>query len=510
MILLIGVPVVLATYKLVWLDYSLDDVLPSKRYHVTLSMTLDGHGDKAGIRVFLPVTDERQQIANEHREDGRFRFREEVAGLNRLGSWTAATASDGETIAYAFDFRARALQYDIGDELEVPDRYPESIAAYLRPTDTVQVDAGEIAAELHTIGADEGALLDRIRRIHERVRGLESRPFKGTTDALTALRLGEASCNGKSRLFLAMARATGIPGRLVGGLILTSGSKRTSHQWLELYVSGHWIPFDPTNDHFASLPARYLVLYRGDKVLFHHTSDINFQYRFVTRSTIAPSRATLTSLGSFNVWGLFDRLGLPFSLLRTVLMLPIGALIVVLFRNVVGMPTFGTFLPALIAAAAGETGLAWGMVGLLIVIACVALTRWGLHRLQLLHSPTLAILLAVVVVAMLATSMLGERLGVVELTRMSFFPIAVLAIAAERFYLSLAESEPASALKNLAGTLVVVTGCYLVMNSLALQVLVSGFPESLFLVVAANIYLGRWIGVRLLEYVRFSRFLAAS
>ena len=45
--------------------------------------------------------------------------------------------------------------------------------------------------------------------------------------------------------------------------------------------------------------------------------------------------------------------------------------------------------------------------------------------------------------------------------------------------------------------------CYVVMNSLALQVLVIGFPEVIFLAVAANIYLGRWVGMRLSEYRRF-------
>jgi hypothetical protein len=43
------------------------------------------------------------------------------------------------------------------------------------------------------------------------------------------------------------------------------------------------------------------------------------------------------------------------------------------------------------------------------------------------------------------------------------------------------------------------------MNSTAMQVLVSGFPEVLLLVIAANIYLGRWVGVRLIELWRFRR-----
>ena len=67
-----------------------------------------------------------------------------------------------------------------------------------------------------------------------------------------------------------------------------------------------------------------------------------------------------------------------------VLMLPIGALVVVLFRNVLGVPTFGTFLPALIAASVATTGLLWGMVSIVIVTVSVLFARLGLQRLQLL------------------------------------------------------------------------------------------------------------------------------
>ena len=116
-----------------------------------------------------------------------------------------------------------------------------------------------------------------------------------------------------------------------------------------------------------------------------------------------------------------------------------GALLIVLFRNVMGMPTFGTFLPALLAAAAGETGAVWGVVAVLVVVAVVALVRGGMSRLELLHSPTLAILLAAVVFTLLTVSMVAERPGVAALTRVTLFPIAVLAICAERFYLSLTE-----------------------------------------------------------------------
>jgi hypothetical protein len=245
------------------------------------------------------------------------------------------------------------------------------------------------------------------------------------------------------------------------------------------------------------------VLYRGDETLFRHTADVNFDYRFEIRSQLVPNPATRAGLTFFDVWGLFERLNLPFSLLRTILMLPVGALLTVLFRNVVGMPTFGTFLPALLAAAAGETGAALGVLAVLVVVAVVAVVRQGVSTLELLHSPTLAILLAAVVFALVGLTMLAERVGIGALTRVTLFPIAVLAICAERFYLSLTERGPLTAGKELGGTLLVMLGCYAVMNSLALQVLFIAFPEALFLVVAANVYLGRWVGLRLSEYARF-------
>jgi hypothetical protein len=83
----------------------------------------------------------------------------------------------------------------------------------------------------------------------------------------------------------------------------------------------------------------------------------------------------------------------------------------------------------------------------------------------------------------------------------------VLAISAERFFLLLTEKGATTAFKSLGGTLLVMSACYAVMNSLALQILLIGFPELLLCIVALDIYLGRWIGIRLLEYRRFRAIL---
>lgn len=504
--ILLLIPTASFVYKVTVLEYRIANILPQTEYRVGLRMTLDGNDGRVRVATFAPADDVRQEIHEESQSaPTSLHYAVEAEGLNRQAVWLGAPVPDGVEIRYEFSALLSAVEFSIAPDLEVPESYPPAIRDSLKPTEVIQVDSPEVRERLHAIGADRGPLGERIRRIYDDTEGLKFRAFKGTTDALTALRLGEASCNGKSRLFVALARAAGIPARLVGGLVLEAGSKRTSHQWVEVYIAGHWVPFDPTNHHFAALPSHYLTLYRGDEALFRHSSEINFDYLFTTRERLVPSQEARASFSAFNVWDLFARLHLPFALLQTVLMLPIGALVVVLFRNVVGVPTFGTFLPALIAAAMGATGLRWGMVSLLVVTGAVVLARLGLQRLQLLHSPTLAILLTVVVMSMLGTSLVADHLSLEELARVAHFPIAVMAIISENLYLVLTEKGVREGMKHFAGTLVVVLACYLVMNSMAMQVLVIGFPEVLLLVIAANIYLGRWVGVRLIELWRFRR-----
>ncbi|MBI4816853.1 MAG: transglutaminase [Deltaproteobacteria bacterium] len=501
--LCVALPLASAAYKIGVLDYALNDVLPRTLYDVTLAFRLDGHGESVRVRSYLPVSDARQTVSSELDDSPGLTFETSPEGTHRLATWSGSAVPDGTEARYKLTVLSRPIHFNVDPTLPVPARYPASVTPLLNPEPSIQVDDPSIAAKLAELGADQGPVLSRLRAIFDYTSSLPQRPFKGTTDALTALKLGEASCNGKSRLFAALARKSGIPARLVGGLILESGKKRTSHQWVEAYVGGHWIPFCPTNGHFAELPERYLVLYVGDEVLFKKTADINFDYHFDIETTAIPSERAKSSFRIFNVWALFDRLGLPFALLRTLLLLPLGALVVVLFRNVIGMPTFGTFLPALIAAASAETGALWGVTGTLIIVLSVSLVRAAVQRLRILHSPGLAILLTAVSVTMLATSALAEGLGLHALSRVSMFPVAVMAITAERFYLTLAEKGSRPALKELAGTLVVMLSCHVLMASLALQVLVMGFPEILLLAIAANLYLGRWVGVRISEYLRF-------
>ncbi len=512
--LLIAAPLGLISYKLLVLDYRMNDLIPATSYHIDIGMTVDGHGDSIEMRTFLPKSDSRQQITQEIQTSAGFRFETRSDALNRVATWRADSVTGQQNVRYSFVVQAQGVRYDIPADLQIPTTYPASLAPYLKSEAGVPVNDPLINQAIDKILPQRDvSVLETLTRIHRYLQDdLKNKNFSGYTDAITAYKLGEASCNGKGRLFVAMARTLNLPARSVSGLIMQQGSKRISHQWVEVYVNGYWVPFDTINDHFSELPANFLTLYYGDEVLFRHSSNVNFQYYFQMSKKLVPKSSLRENIGDSklniaNIYQTFEDVGVSQNLLKIILMIPFGALVTVVFRNVIGLETFGTFLPALIASAARDTGLLWGSIGFVLVIVLTALIRRGMDWLQLLHSPKMAILLTVVVMIILGATVVSDSLGLMELAHLSLFPIAILAITAERFAIFEAEQGFYKAAKVTAATLVVVAAAYVVMDSQFLQSMVLAFPELLFVLIALNLWLGRWIGMRVTEFFRFRKLI---
>jgi transglutaminase-like putative cysteine protease len=237
------VPLAIIFYKLVVLDYPLAGLIPAVDYQVDVGIQVDGHGDDINIRTYLPRSDSRQRVKDEENASGPFTLGLEIEdGENRVATWRTDPIVGSHNLRYTYTVQPSAVRYVIPDDLTVPGNYPAEIARHLLPEEGIQVESQQIAERRKTIiPEDNPTILSALTRIHRHLQDdFANRNFSGYTDALTALKLGEASCNGKSRLFAAMARQLNIPARLVGGLILTPGSKRTSHQWVETYINGHW------------------------------------------------------------------------------------------------------------------------------------------------------------------------------------------------------------------------------------------------------------------------------
>ncbi len=69
--------------------------------------------------------------------------------------------------------------------------------------------------------------------------------------ALDVARLRRGDCSEHAVLLAALARAQGIPARLLSGLVYAGMDRRGHprfmyHMWTEMHLSGRWIPFDAT------------------------------------------------------------------------------------------------------------------------------------------------------------------------------------------------------------------------------------------------------------------------
>ncbi len=492
-------------------DIRLAEMQPKIKYYLTLQMEVALHGDPASIRAYLPQTGPHQTVSEEKLESSGLAYSLTSSPLNRRAVWSADDVVGHESALYQAIVEVHPQEYSLPEGIPIPKIYPTGVTRYLQPSDSIQSDDPElrtfVAGLLGT--AEDRGIEATIRTLYDYVHDeIKGSSYENTLDALTTLRWGEAFCGGKSRLLVAMLRAANIPARMVGGLILTSGSKRITHAWLEAWINGVWVPFDALNDHYASHPHNYMVLYYGDHVTFARTSNINFQYQFhIKKWRTAPDESMSADrtnfLNPYVFWEAFREAHISLNLLRIVLLLPIGVLIVALCRNVIGMTTFGTFHPALMAVAFRETGLVWGIGLYVLLLALGLLFRKLMDRIDLLHTPRLLIMLVFVVAFMLVATYVSVSLGNMTAAHISLFPIAILTLTVESFFLKIVELGRNQALMLVVQTMIVATLAYAAMSSFALQSVVFVFPEVLLAVIAASLVIGRWTGMRLSEYGRF-------
>ena len=505
---LIIIAAILILIKFYFWNYSFKNIIPKTSYEVEYNINLEGYNNTINVNSFLPVSDDHQSINDEVHNSGNFQLKIGQSTNGRVANWDNENVIGNQQINYSFSYLGKSIKYLIDTALLITNSYTPDVVNYLKATPNIQVNHPFlINLYEHKVGNSQ-YVFQTINRIFDYTHSLTAKPFKGLTDALTAAQLGEASCNGKSRLFVALARQARIPSRLVGGIILDEGQKKTSHQWAEIYVNGYWIPFDPLNNHFAFLPHNYLVLYKGDEFLFAHTPNIHFDYSFTIKKKLVANPTLLSELSShpfnaYEAWQAFENIGIPLGLLKIIIMLPLGALVVALFRNVIGLQTFGVFLPALVAIACRQTGLTWGIIAFIIVIAVVSLIHFPLEKIGILYTPKMVIMLVFVVITFLLISILGIKIELENLAYITLFPIVVVTITSERFARSIIEEGLLKSFKMTVHTIIVIVFAYLAMNSSTMESLFLAFPELFLAIIGISLILGKWIGFRMSEYHRF-------
>jgi len=497
--LLIVLPLILVAWKFNTTPINMESLWPKERYKLTYEFDLSKLPENAFVKAFLPQTNDRQTVSPPTFTGDTLTFKTLLDQSGKIGWWTSKQQKEA-VFQWAVEVESKKIVYDLSESMGFETNFAANLQPYLQASEHIQSTAPIIDSLAQQL--KRGNLLTTLQNNFQFVSQITNSNTGVLTDALTTLRRNRASCNGKSRLFVALCRAQGIPAKVMGGLILENVSKRTSHLWATVYYQGYWIPFDVLNQHFAQLPANYLELYAGDEFLIRHTKAIEFDYQFhIQRKYGAFAKAeTITP----QLWPLLNQTGLPLDLLRGLLLLPIVAVVIGILRNVIGLKTFGVFLPALIALGLTNVDLWWGVLAFLMVILVVAILHYPLEKFGLLHTPKLVIMMTVVVITLLGLSLLGTQNQWIALSKTILLPVIVLSITAERFAKTLVEEQLTDALKMLGSTFLIAALCYPIFQSNLLLGYFLDFPETYFVLLGIMILLGQWIGMRIMEYRRFS------
>jgi hypothetical protein len=157
-----------------------------------------------------------------------------------------------------------------------PEPADPDVARYLSAEMFLESDAPEIIAEAEKAVNGVTGTRDRAEKLTRYVNALlEKKPTVSLPSAREVLRTKVGDCNEHTALYVAMARALGIPARIAVGLVYIHGAFYY-HAWPDVYLTegsglraegsakapGMWLPVDPTLNQFPA-DATHLRLARG-------------------------------------------------------------------------------------------------------------------------------------------------------------------------------------------------------------------------------------------------------
>jgi hypothetical protein len=300
-----------------------------------------------------------------------------------------------------------------------------------------------------------------------------------------------------------------IHAMVVEGLHLHLQNNANFDTYLAVFNDKEWIFINPLTGSIG-LPSNFLLWawQYGTEPMMNLKGGTHPQFHIAVSPTpvsalsVAKIRGTQTDSQLLK----FSLLQLPIHVQQTyqiLLTIPIGAFIILLLRNLVGLVTFGTFMPVLIALAFRETHIVWGIFLFVTIVFFGLLVRFYLDHLRLLLVPRLAVILTVVILLMVIISVFCVQLGLENGLSVALFPMVILTMTIERMCIAWDERGAFEAIKSGVGSLIAAIIAYEVMRLSEVEYLLFAFPELLFILMALILLVGQYRGYRLFELMRF-------
>lgn len=212
--------------------------------------------------------------------------------------------------------------------------------------------------------------------------------------------------------------------------------------------------------------------------------------------------AGLTAI-SMVAWAQMYRVSPILLTSRLFFQLMLGATLIAMLRNVVGVKAFGVFGPTIITTALLKAGPEWGLVLFFDVFLVALGTRFVLEPLRLGANHRVAVVITTVVLSLTLIQIIGEVVHLKIIEAALVLPVLITSWLADEFADDAKEmgwTEPA---KKLVGTTALIVASYLLMSWTAVVDAFIATPPLWVLAIVLNIYAARKVRFRLSERLRF-------
>ncbi len=486
-VLFVAIGMAIFLHKSIQLDFPLTADKETEVWTVQARLSFDANKRNVKAMLYIPAVTPGYSKLEEYYISGKFGLNAKKSDDNKTANWAIRKAEGEQTLYY----RTTVTKTGATSRWSTVPDYPDA-PQFEEPYATA---ISKIIEDVRSQSADTYSFT------YELISQLKS---SDANENISLIR-GLADSNHEiADLVIKLLSVAHIPTRKLWVIGLADAINNAHPRVLiQAYNGDEWLTFNP-KDGSAGIPANHLAWKVGDAPLYEVRNGKNVALEFsVTKSYIEildVAKQNSSMLGGLTLFSLPVQSQNTYSLL---LMVPLGALLVVFMRTFIGIHTFGTFMPILIAVAFRETQLLWGIILFTGIVFVGLLIRFYLEHLRLLLIPRLAVILVVVVTLMLIISLTTSQFGVGRLLSVSLFPMVILAMTIERMSIAWEENGAQAALFQGLGSLVVASfGCLLMTNE-HLSYLMFVFPELLLVILGICLIMGRYTGYRLSELIRF-------
>ncbi len=481
----------IAAYKIFDLGLPLVPEQNTDVWTLQAQATFVGTGGPAKLSLDIPQHTPGFVILNENFISRKYGLTIDQGKDSRKANWAIRRAKGEQSLYYRITVARsnKAVEWEsVPSFPQLPD-YPEPYAS------AVQAIVEDVREESADVESYTRALLKQLNSPApdenvELVRNQAKNTDQWTSEIIKVL------------------KAVRIPARKLWGMDISDlDNNAVLSPLLQVHNGDRWLTFNPDTGK-QGVPANFLAWQVGEAPVSKLTGGRKPGIRFSVTKSYAEliDVARKGAANQDSLFSAFSLVALPVqnqNVYQLLLMLPLGALLVVFLRTIIGLQTFGTFMPILIALAFRETQLFWGVVMFSLIVSIGLMVRFYMEKLMLLLIPRLAAILIIVVILMLLISLTSNRLGVERLLSISLFPMVILAMTIERMSITWEENGAREAILLGVGSLLVACASYVVMTNANLMYLMFVFPELLLVVLGLCLWMGRYTGYRLVELVRF-------